>query len=187
VVALLFVSVSVGLGNFGASAALGVSGVERGMRFRIAAIFGLFEAAMPLAGLAIGRTAAGDLGGHSGLVAGVVLCLAGAYTLIESIRTARRDGDVDGHAEGSGTGPSLGRLIVLGAALSLDNLAVGFALGAYHVPAVVAALVIGVVSVVLTLLGLELGSRLGAGLGPWAERASGVLLVVVGVAVASGV
>ena len=42
-------------------------------------------------------------------------------------------------------------------------------------------------SVVLTLLGLELGSRLGERLGPWAERMGGVLLVVVGVVVASGV
>jgi manganese efflux pump family protein len=184
VVALLLVAVSVGLGNFGAAAALGVSGVEPAMRLRIAAIFGVFEAAMPLAGLAIGRTAAGDLGGHSGLVAGVVLCLAGGYTLVESVRSKGHDGD---HSEVPDSGPSLGRLLVLGAALSLDNLAVGFALGAYQVQAVVAALIIGVVSVVLTLLGLELGSRLGVRLGPWAERVGGLLLVAVGVAVASGV
>ena len=107
-VALLFVAVSVGLGNFGASAALGVSGVERGMRLRIAAIFGLFEAAMPLAGLAIGRTAAGDLGGHAGLVAGVVLCLAGGYTLIESVRSRGHEDDSDGDAPASGSGLSLG-------------------------------------------------------------------------------
>jgi manganese efflux pump family protein len=186
VVALLLVAVSVGLGNFGAAAALGVSGAASGMRLRIAAVFGLFEAAMPLVGLAIGRTAAGGLGGHAGLVAGVVLCLAGGYTLIESVRsTDRHDGD-----DGSGlsaSGPSFRRVLVLGAALSLDNLAVGFALGAYHVNALVAALAIGLVSVGLTLLGLELGSRLGTRLGPWAERVGGLLLVAVGVAVASGV
>jgi manganese efflux pump family protein len=186
VVALLLVSVSVGLGNFGASAALGVSGVERRMRLRIAAIFGLFEGVMPLVGLAIGRTVAGGLGGKAGLVAGVVLCLAGGYTLIESVRSKSNDGDGD-ESEVSAAGPSWGHLVVLGAALSLDNLAVGFALGAYHVNAVVAALVIGVVSMILTLLGLELGSRLGSRLGSWAERVSGVLLVAVGVAVASGV
>jgi manganese efflux pump family protein len=186
VVALLFVSVSVGLGNFGASAALGVSGVERRMRLRIAAIFGLFEGAMPLVGLVIGRTAAGGLGGHAGLVAGVVLCLAGGYTLVESVRSKGHAGDGD-DVELSAAGPSVGHLVILGAALSLDNLAVGFALGAYHVNAIVAALVIGVVSMVLTLVGLELGSRLGTRLGSWAERVSGVLLVAVGVAVASGV
>jgi putative Mn2+ efflux pump MntP len=184
VIALLFVAVSVGLGNFGASAALGVSGIPGAVRLRIAAVFGIFEAAMPLVGLAIGRTAAGDLGGHGGLVAGVVLCLAGGYTLVESVRSKSHDGD---DSEDPDSGPSFGRLLVLGAALSLDNLAVGFALGAYHVNAIVAALVIGVVSMALTLLGLELGSRLGTRLGPWAERVGGLLLIVVGVVVAAGV
>jgi manganese efflux pump family protein len=190
VVALLLVSVSVGLGNFGAAAALGVSGVASEMRLRIAAVFGLFEAAMPLVGLAIGRTAAGDLGGHAGLVAGVVLCLAGAYTLVESVRSTHHRGDDSHDSDDSGSpgpGPSFGRLVLLGAALSLDNLAVGFALGAYHVNAIAAALVIGVISVALTLFGLELGSRLGTRLGAWAERAGGLLLVAVGVAVAAGV
>ncbi len=183
--ALLLVALSVGLDNFGAAGALGVSGVAPRMRLRIAAVFGLFEAAMPLAGMAIGRTSVGDFGGHAGVVAGVVLCLAGVYVLIESVRGSNhRGGDQD--SDLSGSGPGLGRLIVLGFALSLDNLAVGFALGAYQVSVVVAALVIGVVSVGLTLLGLELGSRLGARLGSWAERVGGLILVAVGVSVASG-
>jgi len=38
----------------------------------------------------------------------------------------------------------------------------------------------------LTLVGLELGSRLGARLGQWGERAGGVLLIVIGVTVAAG-
>jgi hypothetical protein len=38
----------------------------------------------------------------------------------------------------------------------------------------------------LTLAGLELERRLGSRLGPWGERAAGVLLVLVGVALATG-
>ncbi len=44
----------------------------------------------------------------------------------------------------------------------MDNLAVGFALGAYRVSLPVAALVIGAVSVAMSLAGLELGARIGA-------------------------
>ena len=51
--------------------------------------------------------------------------------------------------------------MVTGIALSIDNLAVGFALGTYHVGLVVAEVTIGVVSVTMSLLGLELGGRLG--------------------------
>jgi manganese efflux pump family protein len=182
VLALLLVAASVGLDNFGAAAALGVSGAGSHGRLKVAAVFGAFEAAMPLVGLFLGRTVARGLGDHADLVAGLVLCLAGLFVLVQDI-AARGSKDVAVLRPA----PGLGRLIVLAAALSIDNLAVGFALGASRVNVVVAALVIGVVSCGLTLAGLELGSRLGARLGPWGERAGGVLLVLVGVAVASGV
>ena len=108
------------------------------------------------------------LGGRTDLVAGIILCLAGIYG--RSCRvSAAPGGDSDGAA--GGEGPGLRRLVVLAAALNIDNLAIGFALGAYHVNVVVAALVIGVVSVGLALLGLELGSRVGARLGERGERA----------------
>ncbi|MGH3221218.1 MAG: manganese efflux pump [Streptosporangiaceae bacterium] len=43
----------------------------------------------------------------------------------------------------------------------MDNLAVGIAFGTYHVSLLLAAVVIGAVSVSLSLAGLELGSQLG--------------------------
>lgn len=178
--ALLLVALAVGLDNFGAAGALGMSGAGS-RRLEIAVVFGVFEAAMPLLGLLLGDSVAHGLGGRAKLVAGLVLCLAGIYALVQG-RGA--DEGVDGGA-GSG-GPGFRRLVVLAAALSVDNLAIGFALGAYHVNVIVAALAIGVVSVGLTLVGLELGSRVGTRLGKWGERAGGVLLVVIGVTVATG-
>jgi len=183
VAALLLVALSVGLDNFGAATALGVSGAGRHLRLGVAVVFGLFEAAMPLLGLLAGDTVASALGGHTELVSGLVLCLAGIYALVQDFRSGQPE---DQSAAAAG-GPSLGHLLVLGAALSIDNLAIGFALGAYHVNVVLAAVVIGVVSVGLTLVGLELGQRLGPRLGRWGGRAGGVILVAVGVAVATGV
>jgi putative Mn2+ efflux pump MntP len=178
VLALLLVAVSVGLSNFGAATAIGVSGVERGLRLRVALIFGIFEAAMPVVGLLIGRSVAHDLGGSAKLVAGGVLCLTGAYAVVSEL--------VGGPRAAEASGPSTGRLLLLGAALSIDNLAIGFALGTYQVNLVVAALAIGVISVALSLLGLELGSRLGDRLGRRSELISGAVLIVVGIAIATG-
>jgi putative Mn2+ efflux pump MntP len=79
-----------------------------------------------------------------------------------------------------------GRLLITVAALSIDNLAVGFALGALHVNLAVAAVVIGAVSISLSLLGLELGSRLGARAGDRGELIGGLVLIGVGVAIAAG-
>jgi putative Mn2+ efflux pump MntP len=82
---------------------------------------------------------------------------------------------------------SLGRLIISALALSLDNLAAGFALGTMHVGVAEGAIVIGVVSVVLSLAGLELGGRIGAAAGRRGEQIGGAILVAVGVALAAGV
>lgn len=178
--ALLLVALAVGLDNFGAAGALGVSGAGS-RRLEIAVIFGAFEAIMPIVGLLLGGSVAHGLGDRAKLVAGFVLCLAGIYALVQGRGAGERP---EGAEEGDGTG--FRRLIVLAAALSIDNLAIGFALGAYHVNVVVAALVIGVVSVGLTLVGLELGSHIGARLGTWGERVGGVLIILIGVTVAAG-
>ena len=70
--------------------------------------------------------------------------------------------------------------------MEIDDLVVGFALGAYRVSVVVAAIVIGVVSVTLSLVGLELGSRLGSRIGDRAEVVGSLVLVGVRVAIAGG-
>ena len=78
-------------------------------------------------------------------------------------------------------------MLVTGAALSIDNLAVGFALGTFQVNIAVAAVVIGAVSITMSLLGLELGSRLGTRTGDRGELVGGVVLIGVGAAIAAGV
>ena len=73
-----------------------------------------------------------------------------------------------------------------GIALRIDNLAIGFALGTYHVNFAVAA-IIGAVSVTLSLIGLELGDRIGTKAGERGELPGGLVLIAVGIAVASGI
>jgi putative Mn2+ efflux pump MntP len=108
----------------------------------------------------------------------------GLYALVQAVRKRSRGHDHDRAVTGS---QPIGRLLVTGIALSIDNLAVGFALGSYHASLAVAAVVIGLVSVALSLLGLELGSRLGAKTGERGELIGGVVLIGVGVAIAAGV
>jgi manganese efflux pump family protein len=57
VLALLLLAVALGLSNFAAAIGIGVRGVRRGAMVRIAVVFGVFEAGMPLLGLALGRGA----------------------------------------------------------------------------------------------------------------------------------
>jgi manganese efflux pump family protein len=178
VIALLLVAVSVGLDNFAASTALGISGVDSKLRLRVALVFGLFEGIMPVVGLLLGRSLAHDLGSTANPVAGALLGLAGAYAIVTGL--------LGGRGDANSPELSTGHLVLIGAALSIDNLVIGFALGAYHVNLVAAAVTIAGVSVALSLLGLEIGGRLGKRLGRRAELVGGVVLLLVGIAVGVG-
>jgi putative Mn2+ efflux pump MntP len=178
VVALLLVALSVGLDNFGACTALGVSGVDRELRARVALIFGVFEAAMPVVGILLGRAVARDLGSGAKPVGGAVLGLAGAYAIVTELVPRKGPSRL--------LEPGIGRLVLMGAALSIDNLVIGFGLGAYHVNLVVAAAGIAAVSVALSLLGLEIGARLGERLGGRSELVGGAVLILVGAAIGTG-
>jgi putative Mn2+ efflux pump MntP len=60
-------------------------------------------------------------------------------------------------------------------------------LGTYHVNIAVAAITLGAVSVTLSLIGLELGDRLDTKTGERGELLGGLVLIAVGIAVASGI
>jgi manganese efflux pump family protein len=174
--ALLLVAASVGMSNFAAAIAIGVSGVDARTRLRVGLVFGAFESGMPVVGLLIGAQLAGSLGHAARWVGAAMLIVAGGYGLISSLR---------GHSGGISS-VSRGRLLVSGLALSLDNLVVGFALGTYHTSVLTGALVIGAVSVALSLIGLELGARIGRLAGERGEQLAGLMLMSVGVAIAAG-
>jgi manganese efflux pump family protein len=177
--ALILVALSLGLSNFAAAIGIGVSGASARTRLKVGIIFGVFEAGMPVAGLALGRGLAGALGGAARWVSAGLLIVTGAWALAQAIRA---DGPADDPARSQGTG----RLIVTGLALSIDNLAVGFALGAFRISLPAAIAVIGCVSIALSLAGLELGSRIGSRVGQRGELLGGLVLIAVGAAIAAG-
>jgi putative Mn2+ efflux pump MntP len=180
VIALLLLAVAVGLSNFAASIGIGVSGVSRSVRIRVAVVFGLFEAGMPVVGLVVGQSLAADLGQAARWLGAGVLIAVGVFGLAQAWRS--RD-DASGRPARSWR---TGRVLLSGLALSSDNLAVGFVLGAYHTGLALAAVVFGVVSVAMSLAGLELGARIGAATGDRSELIASAVLIAVGTAIAAG-
>jgi putative Mn2+ efflux pump MntP len=167
---LILLGSSASLSNFGGAVGLGVLPLTRQWRIEIVATFLLMEVAMPIVGLVLGARLAGGIGSKGEQVAGVVLILIGGYTLVETRREAR-DLKI----------PVRRRTVILLAfALSLDNLVVGLGLGLLRAPVVVAALFMGLCSLVLTIIGLELGRQLGARVGERAEIFSGLVLIGAG-------
>ncbi len=179
---LLLVAASVGLSNLAAAIGIGFGGVTTRTRLRVGLIFGVFEAGMPIVGLVLGAGLASGIGHAARWIGAAVLIVIGIVTVIQAWRQPAQAGRSQPHQA-----DSMGRLLISAFALSLDNLAAGFALGTLHVGVAEGAIVIGVVSVLMSLAGLELGSRIGAAAGRRGEQIGGAILVAVGVALAAGV
>jgi putative Mn2+ efflux pump MntP len=207
VIALLLAAVAVGLSNLAASIGIGVTGVTAKTRLQVSLVFGVFESGMPIVGLLIGQRIASDLGQAVRWPGAILLMVVGAFGLVRSLRDSRKSATgespqpaavpatpvVPATAFAAATPvvpavpPSrLGRLLISGFVLSLDNLVVGFALGTYQVDILTGAILIGAVSVAMSLAGLELGGLLGRWAGQRSEQMSGLILILVGAAIAGG-
>lgn len=143
---VLLVALAVGLGNFAAAIGIGVAGVESKTRLRVGLVFGGFETLMPVVGIVLGRQVAGPLGSKASLLGGILLVGTGLYGFVEA-RKHRDEPD-------AATLP-MRRLLLIGAALSVDNLVVGIALGTSGTSLILAVVAIAIVSVIMTLAGLE--------------------------------
>lgn len=183
---LLLVSVSVGLSNFAGAIGIGISGIDARTRLRVGIAFGIFEALMPIVGLLLGAAVAGYLGHMAKYIGAGILVLTGLYTIWQGRRTAQLEKQQSGTVVAV-TGMGTHQLLITAIALSIDNLAVGFAIAVYHVNIALAAVMMGTVSVALSLVGLELGSRLGERVEEWSEEIGGGVLILVGIALAAGV
>jgi putative Mn2+ efflux pump MntP len=192
VIALLLAAVAVGLSNLAASIGIGVTGVTAKTRLQVSLVFGVFESGMPIIGLLIGKRIANDLGQAVRWPGAILLMVVGAFGLVRSLRESRKS--ATGESPQPAAAPAapavppsrLGRLLISGFVLSLDNLVVGFALGTYQVDILTGAILIGAVSVAMSLAGLELGGLLGRWAGQRSEQMSGLILILVGAAIAGG-
>ena len=186
VVALLLAAVAVGLSNLAAAVGIGVAGVTARTRLQVGVVFGAFEAGMPIAGLLIGQRFATDLGQAVRWPGAILLMLAGGQGLLRSLRDSRNQAKPGQPGPAPAPRRGVGRLLVSGLVLSLDNLVVGFALGTYGIGIAAGAIMIGVVSVAMSLIGLELGGLLGRWAGRRSDQMSGLILIGVGAAIAGG-
>lgn len=145
----------------------------------IAAVFGIFQALMPLAGWTCVHTVVKIFNSFSSIVPWIALILLGyigVKMLLEGIK----------NKNGSGDQPqkklTVSILFFQGIATSIDALSVGFTIADYGIlMAILCSLIIAVVTFIICMAGLELGKRFGVALSDKASILGGVILIVIGV------
>ncbi len=184
--ATLVLFASLGLDTLAVSLGLGVRGLPRQRWMRIGLVFALFEGGAPIVGLLLGQHVSGWLGEIATYAAGGLLVVLGGLEIREALG---EDKVVDAGSDPLHAG-DLRAVLLAGLSVSIDELAIGVALGVMHVAIGPALAYIAVQAFALTFAGLWLGSRVGHALGERAELAAGILLLLLGlgliVAQASG-
>lgn len=159
-----------GLDTLAVAAALGMTGISPSDRIRVSALFTVFEAGMPLVGLALGAPLGRAIGNAADYVAIGVLLAFGLYTVFG--RDEREDERLAALARPRGF-----RALLLGLSISMDELAIGFTLGLLRVPVVLVIALIAVQTLVVTQVGLRLGNRISVQLREAAELLAGLALI----------
>jgi len=159
------------LDNFRVSIALGT--VPFGLRraVQVALVFGLWDAIMPLVGLLIGRKIGEAVGDVAELVGAAALGGYGLYLVVSALRNPEPE-ELD-HPWA---------LFGIPFTLSLDNLFAGASLGLLGLAPWLTAAVFGVMTAVMSLVGLQLGRAAARIVRIRSDLVGGVALIIAAVA-----
>lgn len=173
---LFFIAVGLSADAFAVALADGLNLQKRRKAVLIAFMFGLFQALMPVLGYFLGSGFANLFSAFDHYLALGVLGVIGGKMIVESIREL-----INGDEPAAVKSLSFSALLMQAAATAIDALMVGVSFAAIRVSIAPAALFIGVVTFVLSLMGALGGRRLGLRLGAKAELAGGIVLTVIGI------
>ncbi len=170
---LLAFVLPLGLDSFAVAAAIGATQPTTSRaRLRISVIFVIFEAGMPLIGVAAGGGLARAIGPVADYLAAAAVIAVGVWMLVA--------GDDDDQTAPQIAGAHGLAVVALGISISLDEFAVGFSLGLARLPVVAVIIAIAVQAVVASQLGLALGAVISDRLREHAEQVAGLALIVLG-------
>ena len=170
---LLAFVLPLGVDSFAVAAALGAAGLTGTReRLRVSLIFVVFEAGMPLVGLAAGAGLARAIGAVADYLAGAAVIAVGIYMLVAEEGEQQKAGRL---ASAHGVA-----ILALGVSISLDELAIGFSLGLVRLPVAPVIIAIAVQALLASQLGLALGHRISERFRERAEQLAAVVLILLG-------
>jgi manganese efflux pump family protein len=164
--ALILLGFVLGLDSFRVSAGLGGLKFSPSRRRRIALAFALCDGLAPLFGILAGSALEG-VGRLAAVLGPVVLGGYGLYVIYLAWRCE----------EQREAGNDLWLVYGIPISLSFDNFVAGVGIGMLEFPVLLSALVVGVMSGLMSLAGLRLGDLVGRFVPKKAELLSGLVLV----------
>lgn len=174
VLSIIIIAVGLAMDAFAVSVARGIAMIrfQVSQAITIAFFFGLFQAIMPVGGWFSGTGLRDVISGIDHWVALGLLSMVGVKMMYDALR----------HHRAPAHRPlNMATLLGLAIATSIDAFAVGMSLSFLNVPIVLPAVIIGAVTLVLSLCGVYVGNRLGHFFERKIELIGGILLILIGI------
>lgn len=171
---ILMIALGLAMDAFAVSIAAGTSGKLAGKRatFRLSFHFGLFQAMMPVIGWFAGIRIADLISAVDHWVAFGLLLMVGGRMVRSSFNP---------ESESFSSDPSRGAsLVLLSLATSIDALAVGLSLAMMQINIWYPSVIIGMITALLSVIGIRAGKYFGKRLGPRMELVGGIILILIG-------
>lgn len=138
----------------------------------IALYFGVFQAIMPVIGYLLGTTFESLVTQIDHWIAFILLVIIGANMI---------KGALGKESENSNDKVDFKTMIVLAIATSIDALAIGITFAFFKTKLLSSVSIIGVITFVLSLVGVKIGNKFGDKYEKKAEFLGGVILILIGV------
>ena len=137
----------------------------------IALYFGIFQALMPILGYFLGSTFSSFVQSVDHWIAFILLAIIGGNMIKDSTddEVEKRNDKVD-----------VKTMLLLAIATSIDALAVGVTFAFFEVNLLLSISIIGIITFVLSFLGVIIGNKFGDKFQNRAELAGGIVLIIIG-------
>ena len=174
---IIFIAAALAMDAFAVAVATGVTlkTINPRQRFRLSWHFGLFQALMPVIGWYAGSTVNDYIEKYDHWIAFALL----GYVSFRMIKEFFAENETKQKVKD----PTKGLMMVmLSISTSIDALAVGLSMSMLRIEIILPAIIIGIVAALFTLIGLELGSKVGKfdRLSPYALLTGGIILLLIG-------
>ena len=187
-IAVIGIAVGLAMDAFAVSVTNGaiVKNFKPSFAIKIATAFGIFQFMMPVIGWIVGKAGQQLIESVDHYIAFILLLLIGGNMLIEAIKDRIKEykGE-EVQKKDNKTATSTKTLLLMAAATSIDALATGVilpsAVGASTIMLMlVAVLMIGVITFIISFAGVYLGKKFGSLLSNKAEILGGIVLIGIG-------
>lgn len=174
-IGIILIAIGLAMDAFAVSVCKGLSMKKISIKklLIIALYFGIFQALMPVIGYFLGESFENLVTSIDHWIAFILLLFIGINMLKEAFGKSEDDNKNDD------TG--FKTMIILGLATSIDALAVGITFAFLEINIFVIATIIGVITFIISAIGVVIGNKFGDKYEKKAEILGGVILIVMGI------